>query len=111
MFFLLVEHPTNEDPLADGKEMIAALLARTMGDQLRELGVDAAGAEPWAHGLVGLGLSTGEWWLRRQTMSLPAVSGYLSSFIWAAFEGIARDHGVRIDRSGRLHLVAGERTP
>ena len=108
VFFLLVEHPTGDDPLADGKEMVAATISRTLGDALRELGVDAAGAEPWAHGLVGLGLSTGEWWLRRRTMSRKAVSTYLSSFIWHAFEGIARENGVRIDSQGRLRLVGGE---
>ena len=108
VFFLLVEHPTNEDPLADGKEMVAATISRTLGDALRELGVDAAGAEPWSHGLVGLGLSTGEWWLRRRTMSRAAVSSYLSSFIWHAFEGIARENGVHIDSAGRLRLVSGE---
>ena len=108
VFFLLVEHPTNEDPLADGKEMVAATISRTLGDVLRGLGVDAAGAEPWAHGLVGLGLSTGEWWLRRKTMSRAAVSAYLSSFIWNAFEGIARENGVQIDSAGRLRLVSGK---
>ncbi len=43
VFFLLVEHPTNEDPLADGKEMVAATISRTLGDALRDLGVDAGG--------------------------------------------------------------------
>ncbi len=109
VFFLLVEHPTNEDPLADGKEMVAATISRALGDALRDLGVDAAGAEPWAHGLVGLGLSTGEWWLRRHTMSRAAVSSYLSSFIWHAFEGVARENGVRVDSRGRLRLVEGRR--
>lgn len=65
------------------------------------------GAEPWSHGLVGLGLSTGEWWLRRKTMSRSAVSAYLSSFIWHAFEGIARENGVGVDGQGRLRLVNG----
>ena len=76
-----------------------------LGDALTELGVDAGGAEPWAHGLVGLGLSTGEWWLRRRTMSKAAVSRHLSQFVWHAFEGVAREHGVRVDREGRLRLV------
>ena len=66
-----------------------------------------AGAEPWAYGLVGLGLSTGEWWLRRKTMSRAAVSRHLSQFVWHAFEGIGREHGVRVDREGRLRLIAG----
>ncbi|MCW2818842.1 MAG: DNA-binding transcriptional regulator, AcrR family [Marmoricola sp.] len=108
VFFLLVEHRGGDDPLADGKEMVAATISRTLGDALRDLGLDAAGAEPWAYGLVGLGLSTGEWWLRRRTMSRAAVSRYLSAFVWNAFEGIAAEHGVRIDGEGRLRLVAGE---
>lgn len=108
VFLLLVDHPTNQDPLADGKELVAAAVGRTMGDALRDLGIDAAGAEPWAHGLVGLGLSTGEWWLRRNTMSRAAVSGYLSQFIWNAFEGIAREHGVQVDQQGQLRLVEGD---
>jgi AcrR family transcriptional regulator len=78
VFFLLVEHPNNEDPFADGKEMVAAALARTLNDGLSALGVDASGAEPWAYGVLGFGLSTGEWWLRRRTMSKAAVSRHLS---------------------------------
>ncbi len=107
VFFLLVDHPSSEDPLADGKELVAATLARALGDGLRELGVDSGGAEPWAYGLVGLGLSTGEWWLRRKTMSRAAVSRHLSQFVWHALEGIAREHGVRVDSTGRLRLVTG----
>jgi AcrR family transcriptional regulator len=107
VFFLLVEHPNNQDPFADGKEMIAAAFARTLNDGLAELGVDASGAEPWAYGVLGFGLSTGEWWLRRRTMSKAAVSRHLSSFIWNAFEGIARENGVRIDAVGHLSLVNG----
>lgn len=108
VFFLLVEHPTNQDPFADGKEMIAAAFARTLHDGLSDLGVDASGAEPWAYGVLGFGLSTGEWWLRRRTMSRAAASRHLSSFIWNAFEGIARENGVRIDATGRLSLVRGK---
>lgn len=94
VFWLLVRHRGAGDPLADGKAAIAAGLARIIGDGLRSLGVDAGGAEPWAHGLVGLGLATGEWWLSRETMSRPAVAAYLTSFIWHAFEGFAADHDV-----------------
>jgi len=96
VFLLLVGNPTG-DPLAEGKAMIAAAIARVLGDGLRALGVDAAGAEPWAHGMVGLGLSTGEWWLERRTMSRSAVSRYLTTFIWHAFEGIATEYGVDLE--------------
>jgi AcrR family transcriptional regulator len=110
VFLLLVTHRVEgeTDPLADGKAAIAAAMARVMGDALRDLGVDSAGAEPWAHGLVGLGLSTAEWWLTRRTMSRAAVTGYLSSFVWSALEGIARSYGVRADGDGGLRLVGSE---
>jgi len=101
VFLLLVQHRPggdHADPLADGKAAIAAAIARVVGDTLRGLGVDAAGAEPWAHGLVGLGLAIGEWWLRRRTMSQDAVAAYLSSFVWHSFSGMAADHGVRLDQ-------------
>ena len=52
VFLLLVRH-RGADALADGKAAIAAAFARFLGDTLRDLGVDAAGAEPWSHGLVG----------------------------------------------------------
>jgi AcrR family transcriptional regulator len=105
VFLLLIEHRSSDDPLAGGKEQVAAAFARVLGDTLRGLGVDAAGAEPWAHGLVGLGLSTGEWWLRRQMMSRSATADYLASFVWHAFEGIAAEHGVELDAAGQLRLV------
>ncbi|MGH3444545.1 MAG: TetR/AcrR family transcriptional regulator [Nocardioidaceae bacterium] len=98
VFLLLVQHRVagDRDPLADGKQAIAAALARVFGDMLRDLGADAAGAEPWAHGLVGLGLATGEWWLTRRTMSRAAVTDYLSAFCWHALSGIAQEHGVSL---------------
>jgi AcrR family transcriptional regulator len=112
VFLLLVAHRVEgqTDPLADGKAAIAAAMARVMGDTLRELGVDSAGAEPWAHGLVGLGLATGEWWLSRRTMSRTAVTDYLSAFVWSALEGIAHSYGVQVDGEGGLRLVDGSPT-
>jgi AcrR family transcriptional regulator len=105
VFALLVGHVGQGDPLADGKEMIAAAIARTLGDTLRHLGVDAGGAEPWAHGLVGLGLATGTWWLDRRTMSKQAVADYLTGFVWHAFEGTAAEYGVTVDPRGQLRVV------
>jgi len=105
VFLLLVEHRTADDPLADGKDQIATTFAKLMGDTLRRLGVDAGAAEPWAHGLIGMGLAVGEWWLRRDIMSREATASYLASFIWHAFSGFAADNGVTLDGSGELRLV------
>ena len=61
------------------------------------LGIDTGGAEPWAQAMVGMGLSIGEWWLERQTMSRAAVGAYLTSFIWHAFAGTAAELGVSLE--------------
>ena len=108
VFLLLIEHRSTDDPLADGKEQIATSLAKLIGDTLRHLGVDAAGAEPWAHGVVGMGLAVGEWWLRRDIMSREAASDYLAAFLWNAFSGFVADHGVGLDGAGQLRLVEVE---
>ena len=101
VFLLLVRHRAGgTDPLADGKARIAAALARVLGDALRELDIDAAGAEPWAQSVVGLGLTTGEWWLERRTMSRAAVSRYLAAFVWHALEGATTEIGRPISTFG-----------
>ena len=97
VFFLLVEHRTNSDPLQDGKELIAASVARRLTEILRALGVDTGGAEPWAHGIVGLGLAQGEWWLRRRTISRKVAAAYLADFIWQAMRGLALEDGVDLE--------------
>ena len=98
VFLLLVQHRVNRtaDPLADGKAAVAAALAQVLSDALGDLGIDTGGAEPWAQAVVGLGLTTGEWWLERQTMSRAAVSAYLAEFVWGALVGISRNHGVTL---------------
>lgn len=111
VFLLLIGHRSTDDPIADGKEQIATSLAKLMGDTLRRLGVDAAGAEPWAHGVIGMGLAVGEWWLRRDIMTRESASDYLAAFLWNAFSGFVADHGVGLDGTGRLHLVEAEAVP
>ena len=94
VFLLAVRHRGGAvgGTVADGKAAIAAILARLLGDELRKAGFDAGGAEPWAHAMVGLGVSTAEWWLERQTMSRAAVADYLSAFVWHAVDGIGQEY-------------------
>jgi hypothetical protein len=110
LFLLLVEHRSADDPLADGKEFLATGFAKLMGDTLRRLGVDAGAAEPWAHGVIGMGLSVGEWHLRRDIMSRSATAEYLAAFIWNAFNGFAAEVGVVVDGVAEIRLVAKKPT-
>lgn len=95
-FLLLTRQQGGGDPLGPGKDLIAAKLARLLGDTLRELGGDTGAAEPWAHAVVGLGSSVGQWWLERRTLSRAAAAGHLSEFIWHALSGAAAEHGVQL---------------
>jgi AcrR family transcriptional regulator len=79
------------------KESIANALTAVIGDYLRLFGLDSGAAEPWAHGVTGLVQSTGEWWLRRRSMSRTHVVAYVTQLIWAALTGILREGGVEVD--------------
>ncbi|WP_425501147.1 TetR/AcrR family transcriptional regulator [Prauserella isguenensis] len=85
------------DVVAEDKALIANALTALLGDYLRMFSVDSGAAEPWAHGVVGLVHNTGEWWLAKRSMSRDAVVEYLTQIIWAAIDGLARQHGIEID--------------
>jgi len=87
------------------KESIANALTAVIGDYLRMFELDSGAAEPWANGVVGLVQSTGEWWLRRRSMSRAHVVAYVTELIWAALTGIMRDAGVHIDPDKPLPVV------
>lgn len=87
------------------KESIANALTAVIGDYLRMFELDSGAAEPWANGVVGLVQSTGEWWLRRRSMSRAHVVAYVTELIWAAFTGILHDAGIEVDPHKPLPVV------
>ncbi|MEU7475760.1 TetR/AcrR family transcriptional regulator [Lentzea sp. NPDC042327] len=92
-----VDRPVEKDVAQEDKNLIAATLARILGDYLRAFDMDSGGAEPWAHGLVGMVQNAGDWWLERQTMSRANLSDYLATIIWHAIDGLLRAGGIQID--------------
>jgi len=76
------EREAGAEIVDDAREQIARLLAVLIGERLRAAGRDSGGAEVWAHGLVGMVQSAGDWWLERRTMSRATVTGYLTGLIW-----------------------------
>jgi AcrR family transcriptional regulator len=97
LYRLLTRRPFGRDVVAEDKEVIGAALSRLLGDYLRALNLDSGAAEPWGHGIVGLVQNVSEWWLERRTLSRDAVVEYLTQIIWAAIDGITRQHGLAID--------------
>lgn len=98
------DRPVDADPVTEDKQFIATALSALLGDYLRALGMDSGAAEPWAHGIVGLVHNTAEWWLSRRSMSRDAVVEYLTQIIWAAIDGLVREHGTVLDPDRPLEL-------
>ncbi|NUT90648.1 MAG: TetR/AcrR family transcriptional regulator [Saccharothrix sp.] len=113
------DRPVEQDVVQEDKELIAAALARLLGDYLRAFDMDSGGAEPWAHALVGMVQNAGDWWLDRQSMTRASLSDYLTTIIWHAIDGLLRSAGIELDpdaplttdfstEPARLRLVNGE---
>jgi AcrR family transcriptional regulator len=97
VFLLAVRHHTRglDGSVADGKSAAADVLTRTLERALGAAGADTRGAEPWAHGVVGVSMSVAEWWLERGTVGRDVVAEHLTAFIWHAFDGLSREYGLR----------------
>jgi AcrR family transcriptional regulator len=63
-------------------------VAVVLGEQFRETGHDAGGAEPLAHGIVGFVYGAGDWWAERQSMSRARLVEYLATALWSGFGGM-----------------------
>ncbi|HWO58697.1 MAG TPA: TetR/AcrR family transcriptional regulator [Umezawaea sp.] len=91
------DRPVEQDVVHEDKALIAANLARILGDYLRAFDMDSGGAEPWAHALVGMVQNAGDWWLDRQSMSRQSLSEYLATIIWHAIDGLLRSADITVD--------------
>jgi AcrR family transcriptional regulator len=69
-------------------DLMASEVARVLGDRLRSAGADAGGAEPWAHGIVGMVQAAADWWIDRRSMSRAALAEYLTAMISTGVEGL-----------------------
>lgn len=96
--------PSGADIAHEDKRLIASAVTAVLGDYMRAFGLDSGGAEPWAHGVVGLVQNIGEWWLERQSMSKDAVVEYTTEIIWAAIDGLLRQKGLYVDPRKPLEL-------
>jgi AcrR family transcriptional regulator len=83
-----IERAAGAEVADDAREQIARALAMIIGERLRAAGLDSGGAEAWAHGLVGMVESAGDWWLERRTMSRDALTDYLTTLIWGGISGV-----------------------
>lgn len=87
------ERPEAHATVADFIRQLGDELATVLGDELRRFGIDSGGAEPWAHGIVGMVYLAGDRWLERPTMSRARLVEYLSDLLWKGFANLATSAG------------------
>jgi AcrR family transcriptional regulator len=107
LYWVLARHGHGEEVVRADKEIIATAISALLGDYLRAFGLDSGAAEPWAYGVVGFVQNTAEWWLERRSMSRDSVTEYLTTLVWAAIDGFARQRDVIIDPNVPLEINRG----
>lgn len=78
----VTERPEARATVADFIRQLAAELSIVLGDELRRAGLDSGGAEPWAHGIVGMVQLAGDRWLEQRSMSRDNLVDYLEALLW-----------------------------
>jgi AcrR family transcriptional regulator len=99
---VLPERPeTGQAFLAGFRGQIAGELEKTLRDRISPGGRGEA-AGPWAHALVGMAESAGEWWVHQDRMSRKDLVEYLATLLWTGFEGIIEPPGPQPARTGAM---------
>lgn len=83
----VAERPEARATVADFIRQLAAELSVVLRDELRRAGLDSGGAEPWAHGIVGMVQLAGDHWLEHRSMSRETLVDYLESLVWRGLSG------------------------
>ncbi|MEA2461687.1 MAG: hypothetical protein QOH90_1864 [Actinomycetota bacterium] len=79
------ERPEAQATVADFIGQLSQEIALVLGEELRRMGADSGGAEPWANGIVGMVQLAGDRWLEKPTMTRTSLVDYLSALLWCGF--------------------------
>jgi AcrR family transcriptional regulator len=82
------DQASNDLTVANFLAQVGNQVAVVLGEQLRNAHLDSGGAEPLAHGIVGMVHAAGDWWLERQTMPRARLVDYIVGLLWGGFVGL-----------------------
>jgi AcrR family transcriptional regulator len=104
---LLHEARAGEPTAAEFSGPVADVLSLALGEQLRGLGLDPAGARPWGEAVVGFIRAASLWWLDNpDTMTREELSEYLAALLWGGGAGIFQLAGRDVDARPRPDVFA-----
>ena len=88
VYRFLVQHVDNDASLIGFMQQVGQQVAIVLGEQLRAAGQDSGGAEPIAHGIVGMVHAAGHWWVDHRSMPRERLVEYLADLLWAGVAGL-----------------------
>jgi AcrR family transcriptional regulator len=99
LFRFVTQHQLFDDPTsAEVNNPVAEVLTAALGEQLRAIGLDPAGARPWGAAVVGFIRSASLWWLDHPaTMTRAQLTAYLGALLWGGGAGLFQLAGQDVD--------------
>jgi AcrR family transcriptional regulator len=95
---LLHEARAGEPTAAEFSRPVADVLTAALGEQLRAIGLDPAGARPWGEAAVGFIRAASLWWLDNPgAMTRPQLREYLAALLWGGGAGVFQLAGCEVD--------------
>ena len=84
------QNPTDQsNPIGSLSDLVGDQAAIIISDLLSQAGRNAAAAEPWGHGLVGLVRSAADWWLRAdRPMPRNELAAHLTDLAWSGLSAV-----------------------
>jgi hypothetical protein len=77
---------------------VVEVLTEALGEQLRRIGFDPAGARPWGAAVVGFIRAASLWWLDHpESMTRQQLTDYLGALLWGGGAGIFQLAGKDVD--------------
>jgi AcrR family transcriptional regulator len=99
LFRFVTQNRLFGDPTsAEFNNPVAEVLTTALGEQLRAIGLDPAGARPWGAAVVGFIRSASLWWLDHPgSMTREQLSAYLGALLWGGGAGLFQLAGRDVD--------------
>jgi AcrR family transcriptional regulator len=96
-----------EPTAAEFSRPVVDVLTAALGEQLRAIGLDPAGAQPWGEAAVGFIRAASLWWLDHPaTMTRAQLREYLAALLWGGGAGVFQLAGREVDARPRPGVFA-----
>jgi AcrR family transcriptional regulator len=105
LFRFVTQHQLRDE--AEFSRPVSDVLTHALGEQLRAIGLDPSGAQPWGTAVVGFIRAASLWWLDNPAaMTRPQLREYLAALLWGGGAGVFQLAGREVDPRPRAGVFA-----